>query len=134
VGRNLGCDVVLPFPDVSSRHCKLEMTSGWWVVTDLGSKNGIRVNGTRCQTQSLKPGSILALASHRYQVAYTPQGSGLPPESEESLFSQSLLEKAGLARWQPEQPPARPRKPGAADEAPADEDPSRKRYTLDDVD
>jgi adenylate cyclase len=134
VGRNLGCDVVLPFPDVSSRHCKLDMTSGWWVVTDLGSKNGVRVNGTRCQTQSLKPGSILALASHRYQVAYTPQGAGPPPEPEESLFSQSLLEKAGLERWQPKQPPAPKGKPGAANEASDEDDPTRKRYSLDDVD
>jgi adenylate cyclase len=129
VGRNLGCDVVVSYPDVSSRHCKLEMTSGWWVVTDLGSKNGIRVNGTRCRTQVLKPGSILAVAGHRYQVAYTPQGSGPPPEVEESIFAQGLLEKAGLAHWQPEEPPARKRKSGDKDD-----DSTRKRYTLEDED
>jgi adenylate cyclase len=129
VGRHFGCDVVLPYPDVSSRHCKLEMTNGYWVVTDLGSKNGVRVNGTRCRTQCLKPGSILALAGHRYQVAYTPQGSGPPPEVEDSPFAQGLLEKAGLAHWQPEEPPARKGKPGAQDD-----DAIRKRYTLDDED
>jgi adenylate cyclase len=130
LGRNVGCDVVLPYPDVSSRHCKLELTNGYWVVTDLGSKNGVRVNGTRCQSQRLKPGSSLMVASHRYQVVYTPQGSGPPPEPEESLFSRSLLEKAGLQHWQPKEPPARKGEPGPADEP--EDDPTAKRYTLDD--
>lgn len=95
VGRQSRCDIALRFDNVSSTHCELELTNGYWYVRDLGSRNGIKVNGTRCDTHWLMPGDVLSVAKHRYEINYTPNGAAPPPE-EENPFAQGLLEKAGL--------------------------------------
>ena len=48
VGRRSQCDIVLEFPNVSSQHCEFRFDQGYWQIRDLGSRNGIKVNGTRC--------------------------------------------------------------------------------------
>src|SRR5665213_1645115 len=45
--RDTSCDIALRFPNVSSRHCELELVGGYWLVRDLGSSNGTKVNGVR---------------------------------------------------------------------------------------
>jgi adenylate cyclase len=95
VGRSPACDITLPFPMVSSKHCQLEFKSGFWHVRDLGSRNGIRVDGIFQLAKYLKPGEILSIAKHRYEIAYVPQSDEAPPE--ENPFALSLLEKAGLS-------------------------------------
>jgi pSer/pThr/pTyr-binding forkhead associated (FHA) protein len=124
IGRATDCDIVLRFPTVSVRHCLLEWTDGTWVVRDLGSRNGIRVEGVRCEAKSLLPGNVFWVANLRYRIDYTLQGSGAgqkPP-----LFTQSLLEKAGLTQAPIGPSPGSKRKPGD------EEEPPRRRYTLDD--
>jgi adenylate cyclase len=125
VGRDAACDVVLRSSGVSGRHCQLEWADGCWSVRDLGSKNGIRVDGVRCESQRLPPGSVLWVGGLRFEVVYTAPGAA-PRSDAGPLFSQSLLEKAGLARWRP--PAPSPRDRGKA----GDEDEQPRRYTLDD--
>ena len=96
LGRGPECDVRIRFPSVSSRHCKLRFDQGYWLVEDLHSTNGTWVDGDRCMLQCLLPESVLALDKHRFTIHYSPQGDGPPPVVRQ-LFSQSLLEKAGLA-------------------------------------
>lgn len=96
VGRRGSCDISLRFPNISSHHCEFEMIEGFWIVRDLGSRNGIKVNGIRCSSKWLMPGDIVAMARHRYELSYTPSGSGPPPEDEDP-FAIGLLEKAGLS-------------------------------------
>jgi adenylate cyclase len=117
IGRHPGCDIVLPFGPVSGRHCQLEYNDGQWTVRDLGSRNGIRVDGVRCEAKSLPPGSILAISNLRFQIVYPHRKE--KPAAEPSVFAQSLLEKAGLLDV--------PGKPHV--EA---EDEPKKRLTLDD--
>jgi pSer/pThr/pTyr-binding forkhead associated (FHA) protein len=125
VGRHSACDICLRFSSVSGRHCKLSMEQGYWLVQDLGSSNGTWVNGERCIRKCLLPGSVLGLAKHRFKVDYTPTGSSPPPdEDQENVFSQSLLEKAGLAKLMKD-----PHPPGAQEDE-ADDD-QRRRYRLD---
>jgi hypothetical protein len=38
------------------------------VVRDLGSTNGIRINGMRVETGSLRPGDELSIAHFRYRL------------------------------------------------------------------
>ena len=45
IGRSRDCDVVLTDPNVSRKHAEIRPRGGSWVVTDLGSTNGVRVNG-----------------------------------------------------------------------------------------
>jgi pSer/pThr/pTyr-binding forkhead associated (FHA) protein len=100
VGRDDGCDIVLRYPFVSGRHCRLEWADGYWSVQDLGSRNGIRVDGVSCQAKRLLPGNVLWIAALRFRVMYSAPGA-----ARSSLFGQSLLEKAGLVRWQPPEEP-----------------------------
>jgi pSer/pThr/pTyr-binding forkhead associated (FHA) protein len=97
IGRAGHCDIVLRYATVSARHCELEMVEGFWRVQDLGSHNGIRVDGEKCQARFLRPRSILSIATYRYEIVYTAAGKE-PPGEEEVSFARGLLQKAGLVR------------------------------------
>lgn len=116
IGRRSSCDIVLGLPNVSSQHCELELVNGYWRVQDLHSRNGIKVNGVRCESKWLHPGDELSIAKNHFEIAYEPRGEA-PPE-EDDPFEMSLLEKAGLEKKQAEQrrltlPPAA-RKPASS--------------------
>jgi pSer/pThr/pTyr-binding forkhead associated (FHA) protein len=125
VGRSPACDICLRFSSVSGRHCKLSLEEGYWLVQDLGSSNGTWVNGERCIRKCLLPGSVLGLSKHRFTVDYTSSGGSPPPdEDQENVFSQSLLEKAGLAKLMKDRQP-----PGAQEDE--EDDSQRRRIRLD---
>lgn len=109
IGRRGPCDIALNFPNVSSRHCRLELRNGYWHVTDVGSTNGIKVNGNRCSEKFLMPGDELTIAKHRYEVTYEADPSAAVPveEEEENIFGKSLMEKAGLERGRSSSRPRR---------------------------
>jgi Protein of unknown function (DUF3662)/FHA domain len=66
MGRSRDCDVVLDDPNVSRRHAEVRPSGGGWIVNDLGSTNGIKVNGRRVQgPQSLRPGDVIELGTSR---------------------------------------------------------------------
>ena len=65
-------------------------------MQDLGSSNGIKINGERLDSKCLMPGDVLAIGKHRYEVHYAPPDGQRPPEDQEDIFSRGLLEKAGL--------------------------------------
>jgi pSer/pThr/pTyr-binding forkhead associated (FHA) protein len=76
IGRRAGCDIVLPYSNVSGRHCLLFVENGYWMVEDLNSTNGTRVNGRRVEEHLLLPGDILSIAKHEYEIQYSPQALG----------------------------------------------------------
>ncbi len=45
IGRSRDCDVVLEDSGVSRRHAELRPEGAAWTIEDLGSTNGVRVNG-----------------------------------------------------------------------------------------
>jgi len=101
VGRRESCDVVLRFANVSAHHCQLTVIGGYWYVRDLNSRNGTKVNGVRVAEKRVDPGDVLSIAKHRYELRYSPVDLGAvgpppPEETETDVFSQSLLERAGL--------------------------------------
>jgi hypothetical protein len=51
IGRNVRCDLAIADVTVSRVHARLERTDGGWLLTDLGSTNGTRVNGWRVHDQ-----------------------------------------------------------------------------------
>ena len=101
VGRRESCDIRLNFQNVSGTHCELSFRNGVWHVRDLGSTNGIKVNGERTLRRPLRPGDEIGIANHRYTIHYQlAAGTTLEDvfTEEENVFGQSLLEKAGLEK------------------------------------
>lgn len=64
LGRSRDCDVVLEDPNVSRHHAEVRPSGGSWTVRDLGSTNGIRVNGRRVDgPRSLKHGDTIGVGT-----------------------------------------------------------------------
>jgi hypothetical protein len=61
VGRSRECDTVIDDPNVSRRHAELRPEDGGWVIADLGSTNGIKVNGRRVERARLEPGDRVTI-------------------------------------------------------------------------
>jgi pSer/pThr/pTyr-binding forkhead associated (FHA) protein len=75
LGRAAGNDVVLDSMLVSRSHARIECAAGRCVVQDLGSANGLFVNGQRTSQAVLSSGDRLRLGDVElvYQGAGTPQ-------------------------------------------------------------
>lgn len=64
IGRSKDCECVLADPNVSRRHAELRKAeSGDWQVVDLGSTNGVKVNGRRVSSSRLRPGDEVTLGT-----------------------------------------------------------------------
>src|SRR5215213_4770812 len=68
VGRHPQCDARLDSLRVSRHHCCMTHDHGEVVVRDLGSTNGIRINGQRVEMGRLRPGDELSIAHIRFRL------------------------------------------------------------------
>jgi hypothetical protein len=67
IGRDNGCDLAIADMTVSRVHARLERTADGWLLTDLASTNGTRVNGwlVRGQVQ-VKAGDLVRFGQAEY--------------------------------------------------------------------
>jgi pSer/pThr/pTyr-binding forkhead associated (FHA) protein len=79
LGRHQECDIQLGSRKVSRRHCCLAQVNDHFVVRDLGSTNGIRINGVRVLEGSLIPGDELTIGNQRYQLNWESRTAKAPP-------------------------------------------------------
>ena len=64
IGRSKSAECVLADPNVSRRHAELRRSeSGEWQIVDLGSTNGIKVNGRRVTSTRLNPGDQVTIGT-----------------------------------------------------------------------
>src|SRR4051812_31774003 len=68
VGRHPQCDARLDSLRVSRHHCCMTQDKDELVVRDLGSTNGIRINGQRVEMGRLRPGDELSIAHIRFRL------------------------------------------------------------------
>ena len=61
LGRSREADIVIQDPNVSRRHAELRREDGGWQIVDLGSTNGIKVNGRRVNNQPLRQGDQITI-------------------------------------------------------------------------
>jgi hypothetical protein len=64
IGRSKDADCVLRDPNVSRHHAELRRSqTGDWTIADLGSTNGVKVNGRRVPSSRLNPGDQVTLGT-----------------------------------------------------------------------
>jgi hypothetical protein len=68
IGRHPSCDVVVSDETVSRRHAQLIFRDGGWIVRDLNSTNGTRLNGQYVGRCRLRPGDRLRLGHQLLRV------------------------------------------------------------------
>ncbi len=82
IGRLPTCDVVIDNLALSREHAQIVRERGEWLMRDLGSRNGVFVNGQRKPVHALASGDVIGLG--KYAIAVTieaARGSVAPPET-----------------------------------------------------
>jgi pSer/pThr/pTyr-binding forkhead associated (FHA) protein len=78
VGRHSDCDVRLDSPKISRRHCCLAMAYDRVLIRDLGSRNGVRVNGRVVGEARLYFGDELAIGPVLFRLELEPAEASSP--------------------------------------------------------
>ncbi|MFR4438058.1 MAG: FHA domain-containing protein, partial [Akkermansia muciniphila] len=95
------CEIVLPFQSVSGEHALLQFKEGGYVLEDLGSTNGTKINGlTPMGAATLYDGDEIALGDARLRFAEEPSPgfsaelSGREEEAAPSIAMRNLQQLA----------------------------------------
>lgn len=97
VGRGTGCEVRLPYTDVSRVHAKAKCSaSGKVELMDLGSTNGTYVNGRRQLYRVLRDGDKIQFGEHSlFRFAFLDE---VDEEFQTRLFGAPFLDQATTAQ------------------------------------
>jgi hypothetical protein len=80
IGRTQDCDLRIADLSVSRRHAQLDRSEDGWLLSDLGSHNGTRVNGWLVREPvPVRPGDLLQFGSAIFVIQGDPSTSP-PPE------------------------------------------------------
>jgi Protein of unknown function (DUF3662)/FHA domain len=63
LGRSRDCDISVDDPNVSRRHAEIRHEDGAYWIVDLGSTNGVTVNGERVKRAKLEPDDSVVLGT-----------------------------------------------------------------------
>ena len=63
IGSVAGSTVVLADPAVSRKHAAIRKANGMYELADLGSTNGVYVNGHKVPKKTLEPGDIIRVGN-----------------------------------------------------------------------
>jgi len=93
LGRITTNDIVLNDVRISRNHARLECGSSGVVLVDMGSSNGTRVNGSRIERATLKPGDTISLGSQqlKYQVEDPSEDIGLTKIDTQMQLDQTMV-------------------------------------------
>ncbi len=80
VGRDPMCDLSHDDALLSRRHAEFQMIGDEVTVRDLGSRNGLFVNGNRAAERSLNPGDIVQIGPLRVRYVTTEAAVSLEPD------------------------------------------------------
>jgi hypothetical protein len=70
IGRDASCDLAIADMTVSRAHARLERTPDGWLLTDLASTNGTRVNGWRVRGQvKVRAGDLVSFGDAEYSLS-----------------------------------------------------------------
>ncbi len=95
IGRDPGCDLQLPDPYVSRKHCQIVFRGDHFTVLDLQSLNKTVVKGKEYIQKNLMPGNLLNLGATQVRFEWPSRlqwlhEHGKEQESEESMEEDDL--------------------------------------------
>jgi Protein of unknown function (DUF3662)/FHA domain len=61
LGRSRDCEITIEDPNVSRRHAEIRLENGSWSIVDLGSTNGVEINGEKVDSARLEQGDRIVL-------------------------------------------------------------------------
>ncbi|MEX0745185.1 MAG: ankyrin repeat domain-containing protein [Phycisphaeraceae bacterium] len=68
IGRNPECDVRYRSRTLSRRHAQITFEQGSYMIRDMGSHNGVQINGHKIHAPHLlSPGEIIALGAYEFE-------------------------------------------------------------------
>jgi pSer/pThr/pTyr-binding forkhead associated (FHA) protein len=116
LGRSPECELAISDPAVSRRHARLWVSASQIVIEDLGSQNGVYVNGTRIQGPcELKAGDLLRICTHELELVDVDLQAPSEPEPNRYRITADTFSGAERATLVEElhtgssRPPASPR-------------------------
>lgn len=90
VGRSAKCDLVIPHDAISRQHCQIELLKDRFYITDLGSSNGVTIDGKKIPPNTkiaLSPTSQLTLGKLECEIAQF-----LPEETSPKIISSTVAD------------------------------------------
>lgn len=78
IGRHPECDVRIDSPQISRRHCCVALAYDRLIIRDLGSRNGVRVNGRLVDEAQLRHGDEVAIGHLLYRLEDTTPAKAAP--------------------------------------------------------
>ena len=88
LGRGSDCDIILDDAAVSRHHARISRDSfGRWIIEDLGSQNGILVDGQRIRAQALAPGQGINVRPFTMSLSQDSDQEIMPGTSIQSTIS-----------------------------------------------
>jgi pSer/pThr/pTyr-binding forkhead associated (FHA) protein len=99
VGRHPECDIQIDSRKISRRHCCIAQVADYLVIRDLGSTNGIRINGDRVVEGRLDEGDVVLIGASRFRVSWEEEpehksARALLPEDSVNAEEDDLLESS----------------------------------------
>jgi pSer/pThr/pTyr-binding forkhead associated (FHA) protein len=127
LGRSPECELSISDPAVSRRHARLWVSPAQIVIEDLGSQNGVHVNGERIQgPRELRGGDIVRICSHELElvdvvpeVVIEPNRYRITGDTLSGADKTTLLEE----RLYPSRPPAQVQRPNMRLDTPSQRNP-----------
>ena len=99
IGRDPSCDVHVDDVHVSRRHALVSVVRGRWSIRDLGSSNGLLVDGERVDVTAIEDGLDVVLGTGGPSLAIYPEveqhgaQSETPPADAHDATEDSISEK-----------------------------------------
>jgi predicted component of type VI protein secretion system len=79
IGRHPECDVRIDLPKISRRHCCVALAYDRILIRDLGSRNGLRVNGLQVEEAQLSEGDEVAIGPILFRMEQEAPPPASPP-------------------------------------------------------
>ena len=93
-GRAATCDCVLDDPRISRRHARLYQDPfGRWIIEDMGSHNGVLINGKKVERAPVGPGDRISIGP--FVLGFSRDSADVTPLDATIVASTSIVESRG---------------------------------------